>query len=88
MEGQLPLINILLYIISVIRIVSELRIVESLYGPELLHLRILKMAPLFRSLVLVILLDQILNFDVEVVVVGLQIRLISLALEFLLPSVK
>lgn len=88
MESQLPLINILLYIISVIRIVSELRIVESLYGPELLHLRILKMAPLFRSLVLVILLDQILNFDVEVVVVGLQIRLISLALEFLLPSVK
>ena len=88
MEGQLPLINILLYIIPVIRKLSELRIVESLYGPELLHLLMLEMAPLFRSLVLVILLDQILDFDVEVVVVGLQIRLISLALEFLLPSVK
>ena len=77
MEGQLPLINILLYIIPVIRKLSELRIVESLYGPELLHLLMLEMAPLFRSLVLVILLDQILDFDVEVVVVGLQIRLIS-----------
>ena len=88
MEGQLPLINILLYIISVIRKLSELRIVESLYGPKLLHLWIFEMAPLFCSLVLVILLDQILDFDVEVVVVGLKIRLISLALEFLLPSVK